>query len=501
VCGRAVRDNYLVTEAIHPACSVQQYVVEHLPRLPEDVRQTMRRGLIEGLARFVAAIHRAGIIHNDFHVGNVLLLPDRLDRVPQAPGFRGQGSGIRGQEPGARGQGSGAGTVPNSTVNPTPLASQLPTIHFPKLYLIDLPGVRFSGPLKWPASRASLIMFGAGWWERMSPRERLRFWRTYLLERPDLNVPERRAAARELERGSREYCRRVARRRDKRAMRTNRDYFALRGRRGEAHGVADLPQAELSRLMEAPEALLERNLRRPVKLGHSKLIVEAELPLASGPVHVAYARYRPRNRWKAFLGLFRRGRALRGWFFGHALLARQIATARPIAFCQARRSWLGRESYLATEWVEGAENLHLYGRRLAALSPSRRLRMAARCAESLGKLIGRMHACQVAHNDLKAANLLVVQRGDDVQTHLIDAEDARIARRLTSARRARDLSRLAASMAAHPWVTKTILCRFLQAYARQFGPAVPDWKPLWRQIARRSRRIIRRKRRRGRELL
>jgi len=453
-----VRDNYLVTEAIHPACSVQRYVAEQLPRLPSDVRQTMRRRLLDGLARFVAAIHRAGIVHNDFHVANVLVRLD--DGRPD-----GQQDGL------------------------------------PRLYLIDVPGVRFSGPLMWSASRESLIMFSAGWWERTSPSERLRFWRTYLRERPELEVPEPRPALEQLERGSRKYCRRVARRRDKRALRTNRDYVALRGRHGEAHGVVDLPRAELHRVLEDAEALLDRNLDRPVKLGHSKLIVRAELPLAGGPVPVAYARYRYRNRWKAFLGLFRRCRALRGWFFGHALLQREIATPRPIAVCRVRRPWLGPESYLATEWVEGAENLHLYGWRLAALSPSDRLRRAARCAESLGRLIGRMHAHQITHGDLKASNLLAVEKGEDIKTYVIDAEDVRIARRLTSAQRAADLARLAASVQAHPWVTRTIVCRFLRAYGREFPRDKVAWKRLWRAVALRSRRVVRRKRRRDEPVL
>jgi hypothetical protein len=184
----------------------------------------------------------------------------------------------------------------------------------------------------------------------------------------------------------------VARRRDKRALRTNRDYAARADARGAAHGVADLDRAELELLLESPRERFEWNLHRPVKLGHSKRIVEAELALASGPVHVAYAQYRDRNAWKALWGRFRRGRALRGWTMGHGLRVRGIASPRPIAVCRLRGPGGRAESYLATEWIEGSENLHLYGWRLGRLAPSERLRRAARCAESLGRLVGRMHA-------------------------------------------------------------------------------------------------------------
>ena len=277
--------------------------------------------------------------------------------------------------------------------------------------------------------------------------------------------------------------------------RTNREYIALRQPDAQAHGVVDLGRAELDRLLTDPEDLLAGNLDRPVKLGHTKLIVQAELPVHAGPVHLAYARYRYRNGWKAFWGRFRRGRALRGWCSGHALLQREIATPRPIVVAHVHQPTNRPQSYLATEWIEGAENLHLYGWRLAAQTPKDRLRRAALAAESLGELIGRMHAWQIAHGDLKAGNLLIVDREAKPQSYLIDAEDVRIARRLNSGQRVRDLARLATSLQAHPWVTLTILRRFLRAYVRQHPPKTLDWKQLWRDVSRRSRRTIRRKRR------
>ncbi|MFH1268972.1 MAG: lipopolysaccharide kinase InaA family protein, partial [Planctomycetota bacterium] len=413
--------------------------------------------------------------HNDFHVDNVLVQPGGMASLASPWAGKNMPTLCEGMPP----------SSPTS----------------PELYLIDVPGVRFSGPLKWSASRASLIMLSAGWWERTSRSQRLRFWQTYLSERQDLELPEPRLALDEIERGAREYCRRVARSRDKRALRTNRDYVALRQPNGVAHGVADLGRAGLGRLVEEAGSLFERNLDRPVKLGHGKRIVEAELPVNGHAVHVAYARYSYRNGWKALAGRFRRGRALRGWCSGHALLERRIATPRPIAVCRVRRSGNGLQHYLATQWIEGSENLHLYGWRLAAQSPEDRLRRAVRTAVCLGELIGRMHASQIAHGDLKASNLLVVERDGQSQTYVLDTEDVRITRRLRPARRVRDLARLATSLHAHPWIARTILCRFLRAYVRQFPPGAVDWKPLWRQTARRSRRAVRRKRRRGRAVL
>jgi len=278
-------------------------------------------------------------------------------------------------------------------------------------------------------------------------------------------------------------------------------YNVLHASGGVAYGTLDLPQAELRHLLDAPDVLLWRNLHRPVKIARNSVMVEAELPLLNGERHVAYKQYRPRNCWKSLLGLFRRSRAQAAWHLGCRLLACGIPTPRPLAMCRPRGPWLHQTSYLATAWIEAAENLHLYGWRLAARPSGQRLRSAARCAESLGRLVGRMHALQIAHRDLKGANLLVAERGDGVATYLIDLDGVRFCRHLSSSRRAANLARLAAGIVAHPWVTRTLCRRFLRAYLEQLPPGAVAWKALWRDVAARGRRIVQRKRRSGEQVL
>jgi len=260
------------------------------------------------------------------------------------------------------------------------------------------------------------------------------------------------------------------------------------------------------RLLEAPDELLWHHLHRPVKIDHGSLIVEADLCVAGREVHVAYKQYRPRNGWKSFCALFRRSRARRSWRLAQELVARAIPTAQPVALGESRTRWFAPRSYLATEWIESSENVHLFAWRIAGRPPSERLRLAARCAESLGRLVGRMHAEGISHRDLKAANLLIVPPRDpaDVgttETYLIDVDGMRVRRCLTSARRAANLARLAAGLEAHPWLTPSISCRFLRAYAAAFAPGTIAWKPLWRAVQRRTRRLIRRMRRRGEPVL
>jgi len=459
-CFGLVWESFLVTEAIEPSCSLEEFFQRRLDELPPSSRRHVWLQVIEELARFTAAIHRAGVAHPDFHSGNVLLGTGNLTAKGGADDAR-------------------------------------------AIYLIDVPGVRFEkhGPLAWAASRESLAMLHSGWWERTSRSQRLRFWQTYLRHRPELETPAEQTALRQIDLSTRRHARRIARRRDRRSLATNRDFTARSALDVKAHAVADLDQADLARLLHDPEELLWRNLAHPVKLGHTSIAVRAELRLGGQPLPVLYKRYRPRNAWRAFWGRFQRSRAVRSWCGGHALWLRKIPTARPLIVCQRHSAAAVADGYLATEWIEGAENLHQYARRLAELPASRRLRRAAAAAERLGALIGRMHAWGVAHGDLKAANLLVVEKEPAPVAYVIDTDDVRAFRRLGLRRQSRDLARLATGIEAHPWIGRTLLARFFRAYRRQFPPGQVDWKCLWRAAWKRSRRESRRKRSRGRPVL
>jgi Ser/Thr protein kinase RdoA (MazF antagonist) len=110
-----------------------------------------------------------------------------------------------------------------------------------------------------------------------------------------------------------------------------------------------------------------------------------------------------------------------------------------------------------------------------------------------------MHHWRISHRDLKGCNLLLVERPDDVEAWLIDLDAVRIGRWLSAGARARDLARLAASVLAHNGLTRGDRLRFLRAYLRELDDR-GDWKPLWRDVARRCAAVAQAMRRRGRPL-
>ncbi len=455
--GGLVRDSYFVSEAISDSCTLERYADEFLPKLPQQVQATVRQRLAVALANLCAAAHRAGVYHTDFHRGNVLIGLDS------------------------------AGAHPD-------------TIASPRLHLIDLPKMWFSGPLSWPHSRDSLAMFAAAWLDRSSRSERWRFWKAYLAGRPELELVDPSAAAQEIVRRSRAHARRIFSERDKRSLRTNRDFCRLKTPTGMAYAVRDLARSEILSLMRDPAAPLSAPSSQSIKESVVSYVVKTEFTLDGVVTSAAYKRARYQTWRKALLSLFRRSKSLRAWHLGHALRERGIDTARPLCVCEPRTGWLRWESYLATEWVDG-DHLHDYARSVASECPELRRQRTRQSAVVLGRMLGRMHAWNVGHRDLKAANLLLVEQGSRLSAYLIDLDGVRLLRRLSERRRARNLARLATSMEAHLWITYTDRLRFLRAYLSAAPLEQNDWKWFWRQIGQRTRTLTSQMLASGREVL
>ncbi len=461
-----VLDNYFVTEALPDAVPLDECLNRDLPLRPATERAVLRRRLACAMAEFCAALHAAGVVQDDLHPGNILVewaehsLASAIPAPHAAPSVRATSTSDR--------------------------------FLWPRLYLIDLPGVRLLRPLSWRATRDNLVMLHASLATVTTRSDRWRFWRTYQAARRDLRIADPRQAAHEIARGAREFACRNWRGRDARSLRNNRDFQAFRHGHTQVHAVAALDRKLLEFLADEPASLLHKFQQQPMKLGHSSVVVRAELPLAGEVVEVAYKRCRTPAGWKRLLAPFRKPRAWRGWYLGQALYQRGIPTAQPLCLIHPP----GGDSYLATAWIPGAENLHLFAWRLAQQNDRAAEIRARQTAASLGCLLGRLHRWQIAHRDLKWGNLLAAERAETVETAIIDLDGVRIRSKLKTKERVRNLARFAASLVLHPAVRRSHCQRFLLAYLREYGEG-EDWKVWWRQIAAACQQLIRRKHRRG----
>lgn len=456
-----VGDNFFVTAGIPNARPLAEFLSEVLPQRSADEQATARRQLAIKLADLLAKAHRQGVWHDDLHAGNVLvsLVENKLE-----------------------------------------------------LYLIDLPGTRLLGRASWARSRASLVMFHAGL-VQLDWRFRWRFWRRYCQARADLGLwKQRRAAAAEISARTWPYLRSVIRGRDKRCLRENRDFHHLQTPQGSLFATVDFHTAQLQQILANPDAIVQRFQHWPAKISHSSVVVRAALGVGEQPMMVAFKRSRARRGIKRLLR-WRTSRALHNWRTANALLQRGIPTARPLLMCESATG----KSYLATQWVEGAENLHLFGWQMREWEEPARRRGARHLATSLGKLVSRLHAWNFAHRDLKACNLVVVRppastgdcpdSPDDFELMMIDLDGVRLKWYLTERTRIANLARLALSAQLHPWLSRTFFLRVLHTYLSELPPNTggipqrPDkatWKKLWRKIASHHNSLLAEKQRRGR---
>lgn len=451
--GGLVGDNFLVTLGIADSCPLDEFVRMRLADWPPQLGDRWRRRLVRSVARFCAKLHQAGAEHNDLHLGNLLV---RLD----------------------------ANGLPRCTP-----AGDI------EVHLIDVPGVRFSRPLPWRRTRNNLAMLCGSATTCAGPADLARFWIDYLRARSDLAISDRSVAAGELSRSIITAMRDKQRSRDRRVWGNNRDYYRLAQPTGSACAVAELPRPALAELLAGARGFVNRWLSRPIKLGHRSIVVQGELQVGDERVDVAVKRWRE-PAWRRRLQGRWSSRAARQWHRAHALLARDIATPRPVACLELATAAGVAESVLIARWEHEAIDLHRRAWALASLPAKTRRQAADRAAVALGQLVGRLHFWRIAHRDLKWCNLLIT--ADDTPRALVTDLDGlrlpgrwRMAGPLAYRTRVRNLARLAASLALHPWVSRTTCLRFLRSYlAHEPSRGSDDWKRLARDVASAAERYV-----------
>jgi tRNA A-37 threonylcarbamoyl transferase component Bud32 len=484
-------DSFLLTRTLEDVATLGPFLETVLPGFPEPRQTRVRQRLAVGLGEFLARLHAAGILHNDLHTGNLLLHLDLDDR--------------------------------------------------PQLYLIDLHAVQLAGgPLSWEASRANLVMLNRWFVLRAGRSDRRRFWEAYsrslLSTEHSESIPEggrhaehalrggrRRVghaphaaflgtpeSARDLERRTWASNLRFWRSRDRRCLANNRYYGRVRSETVVGHVVRDLEPAVLAPLLADPDEPFRRPGVRLLKDSPSSTVAELEASVNGVARRVIYKRFRVTLWSDPWVSLCRASAALRSWVFGHGLRERCLPTPRPLAVLHRRRHGLPHEGYLLTEKVPDAVELHRYATGLEALAPAERRRALRRGLEQVAALVRDLHRRQLAHRDLKAANILV-QPGasgsrcpggicDIGRLWLIDLVGVRRHGKLPRRRRVQNLARLHTSFCRNPLLTRTDKLRFLRTYLQCGLFGRERWKGWWRAVEAATAEKIARNLRSGRPL-
>ncbi len=470
-------ESYFVTRGLDGCEPLNAFLARSIPRLPPERRTRVRQRLADELGRLVGRIHDAGIVHNDFHAGNLLVHLDADDRV--------------------------------------------------SLFLIDLNAVRLGPALDWARSLENLVMLNSWFVPRVNRADRLRFWRAYFRARrmgtwgkgPCADKRYLRLAE-EIESRTWQFNWAAWVRRDRRCLKNNRYYRRLHASGLVGHAVTELDDASLAPLLADPDEPFRRPGVRLLKDSPSSTVAELEMVVDGRLRRVIYKRFRVTVPGESLISVLRRTPALRSWVHGQGFRERALPTARTLAVLHRTRFGLRTDGYLLTEKVEHARELHGFLKEAQALPIAERLALVRRTIHRIARVVRDLHQRHLSHRDLKAANVLVrhwdapppdpVPPDSDAPLGLLHMPEASVwlidlvgveqFRSLPRGRKIQNLARLNASFLRKPYVTRTDRLRFLRTYLNWALRGKGNWKNWWRLIDCATREKAERNRRSGRPL-
>jgi tRNA A-37 threonylcarbamoyl transferase component Bud32 len=206
----------------------------------------------------------------------------------------------------------------------------------------------------------------------------------------------------------------------------------------------------LGKTMEAPDSLLGGPQNHRLKSGNTCTVSLAEV---SGQ-KVVVKRYNIKNFWHGLNRAWRPSRAASAWSNTFRLKICNIATAAPVALLELRWGLLRREAYLLAEYVDAPDIAEV----MATASAEQRQQAAMNTA----RLLYKMQRLRLAHGDLKAANIKIVD-GRPVLIDLDSMRDYRCAWKFAG-RHARDLRRLLDNWQHNPVILRLMVQSLIAVY-------------------------------------
>ncbi|NLX13957.1 MAG: hypothetical protein GXY44_09945 [Phycisphaerales bacterium] len=434
-------------------------------KLDLKARQTrsVKNQIIDAVARLIAQAHQNGFEHRDLHPGNILVEP--------------LGNGDH------------------------------------RALFVDLHNIRLGRKIDDAGVIRNLALFNQ-WFEVWGQgTDRMRFLDRYLQFREAARPgsayghhlhSERRELIRRITRATEIHAHALYAKRDRRCLRSGL-YFArlklIGGWRAHVyleakHPVPGSRASEISLTsqqwhdwLKQPTALIDRHdARRVIKISSTAVICRTALPLPDGTGLEMVCKYtREVPGIKLVQNIFRSSRAMLTWRRAHALLQRQIPTARALAY--AERRWLGlpRESLIVTEYIDNARDLDtVLSLDIRGLTIPQQRRLKSQLTDALVAVIKRLHARGFSHRDFKAPNVIVQWNGQPENVpriFLVDLDGIRQHRCASEGTVLRAIMRLNVSLDHCRRLTRTDRLRFLRRYLERTGRCGKDWKPLWHELA------------------
>jgi tRNA A-37 threonylcarbamoyl transferase component Bud32 len=435
--------SYLVSREVDHARPLKDYFLDGQHR-DDRAGWKARRAITCSLAGFVRELHRRGILHRDFHWGNILIDARDLSDL--------------------------------------------------RWHLMDLHRIQLKRRLRDRERIANLAALGTAFRCTTRKTDRLRFLVQYA--RGDERWEKRLGDyARRIENRSEMMLKKIWDRKARRCTKDNKycTSFTSPGCRGWLG--RDVSSPELMKLLQDPGGAFSAPGCIMVKNSNTTSSCTLPITLGDKTTGVFIKRYNYQSSIYALKYLLRSSRGKRTWKAAHALLARDIPTPVPVACAEKRSARILLESFLITHAVAPAMPLSRLFPEAGSGPHAGRAVDTREIIRRAARLVRMMHDRGIWHRDLKAANILVQNlSGNTMHLYVTDLDGIRIKDTIRPEERIIDLARLNRSLITSPALSMRDRHCFLQWYlgAGRRGDATlrAYWEGIRRETAKKLAKVV-----------
>ena len=264
--------------------------------------------------------------------------------------------------------------------------------------------------------------------------------------------------------------------RTKRCLKESTEFTVQREKGIRYFHRRDFPLVRLKRVIEGHQGLVRE---RPFSLvKHSPEVIVSILN--DEEERICLKQFCYPSFWARMKEHFRRSKGFKSWRAANGVRARGLGSLKPLALAE-RRDWVGlKESFLLMEALADDQEMDRYI--LKGFEDVKKKRLFI---ETFAHWLDGLHKMRLYHRDMKTCNILVSERAETWNFHLLDFEDLLMDEDVNLKKLFRNFLQLNTST---PRVmTKVDRYRFFREYLR-LNPIVKDQKVFLRGLVAESRR-------------
>lgn len=206
----------------------------------------------------------------------------------------------------------------------------------------------------------------------------------------------------------------------------------------------------------------------------------------NGQTHNLYIKqYLYRSAVDFLKHIFRPSRAMRSLKASQMLATENLLSPEVIAMGQLRKGPFVAKSFLITRSIENAPTLTTW------IAEADDFKTKKRFIRQLAEKIGKMHAANISHGDLRTGNILVKTVGDGWDFYLLDNERTVKYNKLPDKLRIKNLVQL--NMLTDKNLTNTDTARFYKTYLQQNQTNIPNPKELAKKVNKKTEERLKKK--------